>query len=85
VLVPDTGACTTRSRPASGVQAGSAPEAEGDGRFERVVFNAARQGDARGNEGAAIVVLQAGLTEYADACWPSWGLSNSAEVEAELS
>jgi hypothetical protein len=62
VLVPDTGACTTRSRPASGVQAGSAPEAEGDGRFERVMFNAARQGDARGNEGAAIVVLQAGLT-----------------------
>jgi hypothetical protein len=46
---------------------GSAPEAEGGGPFERVMLNAARQGDARGNEAAAIAVLEAGLTRHADA------------------
>ena len=46
---------------------GSAPEAERGGPFERVMLNAARQGDARGNEAAAIAVLEAGLTRHADA------------------
>jgi hypothetical protein len=46
---------------------GSAPEADGGGPFERVMLNAARQGDARGNEAAAIAVLEAGLTRHADA------------------
>jgi hypothetical protein len=46
---------------------GSASEAEAGGRFERVMLNAARQGDARGNEAAAIAVLEAGLARHADA------------------
>jgi hypothetical protein len=43
-----------------------AEESQG-GRFERVMLNAARQGDAHGNELAAIAVLEAGLTRHADA------------------
>ncbi|MFC0627550.1 bleomycin resistance protein [Kribbella deserti] len=37
------------------------------GRLDRVLLNAARQGDARGNVPAAITVLEAGLTRHLDA------------------
>lgn len=46
---------------------GDSAEGESAGRLERVLRSAARQGDARGNESAAIAVLQAGLVRHADA------------------
>ena len=42
------------------------PEEEGSGPFERVLLNAARQGDAHGDESAAIAVLESGLIRHAD-------------------
>ena len=45
---------------------GGAEQDEG-GRFERVLLNAARQGDSHGDVGAAIAVLEAGLIRHADA------------------
>lgn len=42
------------------------PEEETGGPFERVLLNAARQGDSHGDEAAAIAVLDAGLIRHAD-------------------
>jgi hypothetical protein len=44
-----------------------APEQAEGGRFERVLLNAARQGDSHGDVPAAIAVLDAGLIRHADA------------------
>ncbi|TDO50765.1 hypothetical protein EV643_104263 [Kribbella sp. VKM Ac-2527] len=44
------------------------PEDEGAGsRLERVLLNAARQGDSHGDESAAIAVLESGLRRHSDA------------------
>lgn len=48
------------------ITSGDPGEDEG-GPFERVLRNAARQGDSRGDEAAAIAVLEAGLVRHADA------------------
>ncbi len=48
------------------ITSGEDGEDEG-GPFERVLRNAARQGDSHGDEAAAIAVLDAGLTRHADA------------------
>jgi hypothetical protein len=48
------------------ITSGDAGEDEG-GPFERVLRNAARQGDSRGDEAAAIKVLEGGLIRHADA------------------
>jgi len=45
---------------------GGAEQSDGS-RFERVLLNAARQGDSHGDVGAAIAVLEAGLIRHADA------------------
>lgn len=48
------------------ITSGDPGEDEG-GPFERVLRNAARQGDSHGDEAAAIAVLEAGLVRHADA------------------
>lgn len=48
------------------ITSGGAEQDEG-GRFERVLLNAARQGDSHGDEAAAIAVLEAGLIRHSDA------------------
>ncbi|TWD81207.1 hypothetical protein FB561_2312 [Kribbella amoyensis] len=47
--------------------ASTAAEQDTGSRFERVLLNAARQGDSHGDVGAAIAVLEAGLRRHADA------------------
>jgi hypothetical protein len=44
----------------------SEPEDAPAGALERVLLNAARQGDARGDTGAAILVIEAGLARHPD-------------------
>lgn len=55
----------SESAGASGAASGSASAPAG--RLDRVLLNAARQGDARGSEATAISVLEAGLQRHPDA------------------
>ena len=48
------------------ITSGGAEQSDGS-RFERVLLNAARQGDSHGDVVAAIAVLEAGLIRHADA------------------